>query len=201
MTPDLILRDLPMPIYTPRLVIRPPEAGMGKALNEAKKESLTSLSEWFPWGDSSVEEDEIMLRKQAAKFLTRDDLMLLVFDYADRLVGCTGFHFVNNFETPVMHIGYWIRESEAKKGYVTEWVNALIRYGFEEIGLKKISIHCDSENKPSIAVPERLGFELEYAEKWGTTKPNTDGMRILNVYSRFDTDGLPPLNVTWENKL
>lgn len=199
MTPDFILRDLPMPIRTPRLVIRPPAAGMGQALYEAKIETRDRLNEWFSWGEPSVAADEAMLRKQAGKFLMRTDLMLLVFDTSDRLIGSTGFHFVNEFKTPIMHIGYWIRQSESGKGYVTEWVNALTRYGFDKLGLTKISIHCDSENKPSIAVPERLGFDLEYASKWGTTKPGCTDMRTLNVYSRFDTDGLPPLDICWED--
>ena len=199
MTPELILRDLPMPIYTPRLVIKPPAAGMGKQFYEAKLESLTNLKEWMAWAhkESSIAIEETNLRKQAAKFMMREDLMLIVFDHEGRLIGSTGFHYVNKLATPVVHIGYWIRDSEGGKGYVTEWVNALTRYGFDVLGFKKIVIHCDSENKPSIAIPHRLGFEYEYTSKWGIEKPNSDEMRLLNVYSRFDTDGLPPLEVGW----
>ncbi len=122
---------------------------------------------------------------------------MIVFNQTGRFIGSTGLHYINGFETPIMHIGYWCRASEQGKGYVTEWVNALTRYGFEILGLKKISIHADSENEKSMAVPERLGYNFEYAAKGGMAKPGVDDLRMMNVYSCFCADDLPPLDVTW----
>lgn len=198
MTIDYILHDMPMPIRTPRLVIMPPAAGMGQAFYDAKIESMTANKEWFNWAhqDTSPEIEEKMMRKQSAKFITRDDMMLMVFDHAGRLIGSTGFHWVNR-DIPTVHIGYWIRQSEQGNGYVTEWVNALTRYGFDVMKFKKISIHCDDENSRSAAVATRLGFPLEYVSQWGIAKPLQDERRDLRVYSRTDMQGLPPLDVSW----
>ena len=199
MTPELILRDLPLPIRTPRLLIKAPEAGMGAALFEAINETLVPLQDWMMWADKmkTLEDSELFIRKKAADFISRQNLVMVAFDQEDRLIGCTGLNHVNDFQTPIMQVGYWCRMSEQNKGYATEIANALTRYGFEVLGLKKITIEIDSENQPSIAVAERLGFELEYTVKWGVPKPNTDEMRILNVYSRFNIDSLLPLAVTW----
>lgn len=195
----LILHDLPMPIKTPRLVIKPPEPGMGELFHAAKVETLDLLKEWMAWAHEpiSLEKDEMTMRQQAAKFMTREDMMLIMFDHSGRMIGTTGFHDMYNPILPVRQIGYWCRASETGKGYVTEAVNALTRYGFDELGLKKICIKIDEENTRSYAVAERLGYELEYAAKWGTTKPDTDEMRISRVYSRFDAEGLPSLKVSW----
>ncbi|HEY1095641.1 MAG TPA: GNAT family N-acetyltransferase [Alphaproteobacteria bacterium] len=197
MTNDMILKDLPMPIRTPRLVIRPPEPGMGAALHEAIQESLPELRVWMGWADKmkTVEDSEIWVRKKAADFMLREDFVLLVFDHHDRLLGSTGFH--HKTDLPLLEIGYWIRTSEMGKGYVTEWANALTRYAFEIFGVKKLRIDANSNNERSMAVAERLGFELEYAAKWDILKPNATDMQIRNVYSRFDIDNLPPLDVNW----
>ncbi len=202
MMPDLILRDLPMPIRTPRLLITPPAAGMGAAFHEAKIETLESNKEWLGWAHhaSNPHIEEAMMRKQAAKFMAREDLMLIVFNHNGRLIGSTGFHFLNQFATPILHMGYWCRQSEQGKGYVTEWVNALTQYSFDILNLKKLSIEANSENLASIAVAKRLGFDFEYGVKWGITKPGTDEMQVRNVYSRFDTVGLPSLDVSWGDK-
>ena len=194
----LSLRDLPMPIRTPRLIIIPPAPGMGQAFHDAKMESLSSVKEWFSWAHKSLspDDDEKTMRKQAAKFMTREDLMVMMFDLSGKLIGSAGWHDMG-VELPVRQIGYWCRSSETGKGYITETVNALTRYGFDVLGLKKICIKSDSENTRSLAVPKRLGFELDYTSKWGTSKPGTDEMRILTVYSRYDTDGLPPLDISW----
>jgi ribosomal-protein-serine acetyltransferase len=198
MTIDYILHDMPMPIRTPRLIIMPPAAGMGQAFYDAKIESITANKEWFNWAhvETLPEIEEKTMRKQAAKFIMREDMMLMVFDHAGRLIGSSGFHWVNQ-SIPTVHIGYWIRQSEQGKGYVTEWVNALTRYGFDVMKFRKISINCDDANARSAAVAERLGFPLEYVSQWGIVKPEHDGQRDLRVYSRTHVEGLPPLDVSW----
>ncbi len=44
---------------------------------------------------------------------------------------------------------------------MTKALNALIQYGFEELGLNRIQIKVAVENKKSRALPERLGFTQE----------------------------------------
>jgi ribosomal-protein-alanine N-acetyltransferase len=58
-------------------------------------------------------------------------------------------------------LGYAIRASEQGRGYATDAARVLIRFGFSELGLHRISAAIGPDNVPSIAMAERLGFTPE----------------------------------------
>lgn len=193
------LTNLPVPIRTPRLVLKPASIQYAQDLLEAKHETIQSLQPWMMWAQNEpkLEDEEAFLLK-SEKFLQEPgEINFAVFDKNDRFIAMSGFNPFNNWQTPIAHIGYWCRQSEQSKGYVTEWCNALTRYAFAVMGLKKVSIRVDQENHASVAVAERLGFTLEFSEKYGVVKPNDDTMRICQNYSCFNPKILPPLDVVW----
>ena len=57
-------------------------------------------------------------------------------------------------------LGYWIAPALRGAGLVTEAAHAVIRCGFETIGLHKITVHCFEENVASRRVIEKLGFRM-----------------------------------------
>jgi RimJ/RimL family protein N-acetyltransferase len=57
-------------------------------------------------------------------------------------------------------LGYWIAPALRGAGLVTEAAHAVVRCGFETIGLHKIQVHCIEENAASRRVIERLGFRM-----------------------------------------
>lgn len=195
-----ILLDLPFPILTPRLVIRPPAAGDGAALHEAEAESIANLRPWMPWArvDLSVEQAESSSREAQLRFLSREDLRLYLVDrLTGQFIGGSGLHRID-WERRLFEIGYWVRDSRAGRGYVTEAVNAIARYAFAQLEARRVSIHCNASNLKSRAVAERLGFPLEGVHL------NDDRMalpeiacRDHSIYARTSPDGLPPLDVSW----
>lgn len=58
-------------------------------------------------------------------------------------------------------ITYELRESASGNGYMTEAVRAIVRFGFERLGLHSIEAGIDPRNHASIAVVERIGFRRE----------------------------------------
>ena len=64
-----ILYDFPMPISTPRLLLRPPQLGDGIVVNKAILESFETLKKFMPWGREkpSVEDSENL---QEGRWLT-----------------------------------------------------------------------------------------------------------------------------------
>lgn len=58
-------------------------------------------------------------------------------------------------------IGYGIRSDEWNKGYGTEVVKALSRFGFEEMNLNRIEAFITPDNGGSIKVLEKVGFVQE----------------------------------------
>ncbi len=193
-----VLIDVPMPILTPRLILRAPAAGDGAAINDAKAESFTDLNKWMPWAKtmSTVDEDEAVAREKYAKFILREDLMILIFERdTGRLVGGTGLH---RFDWDKRHfeIGYWIRTSAHGKGYATEVTNALLRYAFNVLSAKRVEINHADGNEASAAVIRKLGFFKEGVLREATQLP--DGRRVdTHVYSRLNLDNLPALDVRW----
>ncbi len=158
-----ILVDLPIPIVTPRLTLRPPQPGDGAELNRAIIESFEDLNKWMPWATErpSVDASEENVRRACAKWILREDLRISIFDRETGfLAGSTGLHRIN-WDLPRFEIGYWVRTRFASKGYITESTNALTRYAFQQLGAKRVEIRCDSRNVRSVSVLNRLGFDFE----------------------------------------
>ena len=59
------------------------------------------------------------------------------------------------------HIGYWIDRAFANRGFTTQAVNLVTRFGFQELGLHRIEINIRPENAPSIKVAEKAGYIFE----------------------------------------
>ncbi|MBN2267561.1 MAG: GNAT family N-acetyltransferase [Candidatus Babeliaceae bacterium] len=194
-----LLVDFPMPIKTPRLFMRQLTIGDGYKLNEAVVETVDSLEQWVHWvrRDSlpSVIESEETARRFHADFILGSRVTCGLF-VGDNLVGVVGF-VAFDWNIPSAEIGYWCRSTTQGNGYITEAVNALTRYAFDVIGIKRLLIICDSENSKSAAVAERLGYKLELEALGIINKPGHPELRLGRQYVRFDTHGLPELSVTW----
>ena len=59
------------------------------------------------------------------------------------------------------HIGYWIDREYANRGYMTEAVNMVTDFAFNELELHRIEINIRPENSPSIRVAEKCGYLYE----------------------------------------
>jgi ribosomal-protein-serine acetyltransferase len=196
---DPILIDVPMPITTQRLILRPPQAGDGQALYDAKQDSLKELLEWMVWAkdDPTVQDNEVLARKNHIKFLAREDMLLLAFDRTnpDRMVAGTGLHRFD-WKTRIFEIGYWVRTPETGKGYAQEITNALVRYAFNALSANKVTIRHAEGNTRSQRVIKKLEFEKEGILQKNELLPDR---RLVDThtYARFNDKGLPNLTVKW----
>lgn len=198
-----ILYDIPMPIITSRLMIRPYRESDATMLTEAVNESINQLRLWMPWAQEhsmgNTAEFELMFIRQAlAKWHLREELLMLIVDKNNNqnICGTIGLRAID-WSVPKMEIGYWLRTSMTGKGIMTEAVNALSHYGFKQLNAKRIEIRCDEANIKSRAIPKRLNFSEE-----GILRNNdltADGTLLRNtaIYACYDISDLPDLNVTW----
>lgn len=158
-----ILLDFPENIESERLLIRAPLWGDGAAVNEAIVESLEELRPWMPWAQKAptLEDSELSVRRARLQFLERKDLRLhLVHKVTGQLIGSSGLHRID-WETRKFEIGYWVRTTCEKQGYVTEAVHAITSFAIQELQAIRIEIRCDSRNSRSARIAERAGFTLE----------------------------------------
>lgn len=148
--------------FSPTLVtlgIRPLEAGDAAELYALVKAN-PDLEEWMPW---AAEQDLAATERfiAAAEEQLRDGKgFQAALEPEDEIVGVVGLHAIDwvNRNTS---IGYWLAEGARGRGLMTTAVSALLDHAFGELELHRIEIHCAPENRPSRAIPERLGFREE----------------------------------------
>ncbi len=59
------------------------------------------------------------------------------------------------------HIGYWIDQSYANKGYTSRAVSLLTEFGLDDLALHRIEINLRPENDASKRVAEKCGYIFE----------------------------------------
>jgi RimJ/RimL family protein N-acetyltransferase len=182
-----ILLDFPTEFKTDRLQIRMPMPGDGKVMFEAINASIEDLKPWLPFAhiDQTEEDVEINIREAHLKFLKREDLRLLVFlKETGELIASSGLHRIN-WDIPKFEIGYWIDSRHSGKGYMTEAVQGITDFAVNELKARRIEIRCDTRNKKSSAIPERLGFTLEGILRSDSLKiGSTTELRDTCVYAK-----------------
>lgn len=80
--------------------------------------------------------------------------------YEGTLVGVIGLHEINHMHRKTS-LGYYLDKQFECHGIMTQAVEALIKYCFEELDLNRIEISAAVNNEKSRAIPERLGFTRE----------------------------------------
>ena len=80
--------------------------------------------------------------------------------YEGTLVGVIGLHEINHTHRKTS-LGYYLDKQFECHGIMTQAVEALIKYCFEELDLNRIEISAAVNNEKSRAIPERLGFTRE----------------------------------------
>lgn len=158
-----ILKEFPSEFTTDRLLIRMPMPGDGPAVYEAVVASIEELKPWLPFArfEQTLDGVEANLRESHVKFLKREDLRLLVFNKeTGEFIASSGLHRIN-WDVPKFEIGYWIDTRQSGKGYMTEAVEGITRFAFEELAANRVEIRCDPKNVKSRAIAERLGYTLE----------------------------------------
>ncbi|MEN2768951.1 GNAT family N-acetyltransferase [Ornithinibacillus xuwenensis] len=181
-----ILIDFPSEFETQRLFIRMPVPGDGKMVYESKQASQNELLPWMPFAHSEQNEDdtEINIREAHVKFLTREDLRLLVFHKETGvLIANAGLHRID-WEVRRFEIGYWIDSRFSGKGYMTEAAAAIADFAFQELAANRVEIRCDAKNVKSRAVAERIGFELEGILKKDSVDVYGKELRDTCVYAK-----------------
>jgi hypothetical protein len=100
-----------------------------------------------------------------------------------RLVASVGLHRTD-WTLPKTEVGYWVRTTEAGKGYGTEAVLALTDWALGSLKARRVELVTDEANYGSRRLAERCGFTLEGVLR--NTMQSPDGqIRNSCVYARL----------------
>jgi [ribosomal protein S5]-alanine N-acetyltransferase len=78
---------------------------------------------------------------------------------SNTFIGGSGLVYYDN--TSEIEIGYRMLKEYWNQGYATEASKALLQYGFEQLGLKKIVSSAHTENIASRRVMEKIGLQFK----------------------------------------
>ncbi|MBX5450947.1 GNAT family N-acetyltransferase [Thermogemmatispora sp.] len=145
------------------VIVRPYREEDASPLFAAIQESRPHLRPWLPWADQHqrLEETRDWINRQRAAWLLRDIYNCAVISLADgQLLGGISLK-PHDWQARVFEIGYWLRVTATGRGYMTEAVQLLTTFAFEQLVANRVFIRCDERNERSAAIPRRLGFVCE----------------------------------------
>jgi RimJ/RimL family protein N-acetyltransferase len=121
------------------------------------------VTRFMDWGPNSPEDTVAFLAqvgREATAVPRRSYTLAVVIRADDQLVGA-----VHLAQTSTEHrrgeLGYVLAPSHWRRGYATEAATAILRFGFEELGLHRITATCDPDNVASARVLEKIGMQYE----------------------------------------
>ena len=150
-----------------QVIIETPRLFLKELSPEIMKEIFTYFSDkeaMLHLGLSSAEELETKrdnFQKGMTTYRTSFKTFVMVEKETGKAIGTCGFH--NWFsQHSRSEMGYRITDdSTLRKGFMTEAVKALVKYGFEEMKLNRIEAFTGSGNTASIRILKGLGFVEE----------------------------------------
>jgi ribosomal-protein-alanine N-acetyltransferase len=107
---------------------------------------------------------ERQLRHNREEFLNDNGLRTMISDRLDPTRRVLGVANLSNFVRGAFqacHLGYSIDKEREGTGMMTEALERLVRYAFEELGMHRVMANYQPHNERSARVLERLGFERE----------------------------------------
>lgn len=134
-------------------------------LSELIRANRVFLRQWLPWIDGehrpgdSARTIHLWLQGYA-----RGSGFSLGIVHNGELVGIAGYHGFDRINH-ITSIGYWLTESKTGLGIMTRSVRTLVDYAIEAKRMNRVFIRCATENRPSRAIPERLGFKHEGTQR------------------------------------
>ncbi len=107
-----------------------------------------------------------------------------------------GFHNIH-WSSHQCETGFWVRRSAQRRGFATEATNALLRYAFNALGMRRVGIMHAEGNHASRRVIQKLGFQPEGIQRAASLLP---GGRVADrhCYARLNLNDLPELDVHWD---
>ena len=146
-----------------RVLLAWPEAEDEKEYLALLRASRRFLEPWEPLPPPGLRVDSPeRFRRMSQLNATGEHCKLLVRRRDDNRV--VGSMSLNNIVRGVFlnaHLGYWVGEEFARKGYMGEALRLALRHGFRTLGLHRLEANLMTHNDASRALVRGAGFRLE----------------------------------------
>lgn len=162
-----------MHLITKRLILRPIGIQYLQTAHEYSSDpENTNYMIFLP--NESIEETEEFLKKMEAEWQKEEQTF---YEFAiiksekhigsiglewvtdDSAVSPKNYYNVQKQDQTTMEFGWILHKNYWGQGIVTEAAQALLEFGNKELGARHFIAHCDSENRGSYKVMEKLGMQ------------------------------------------
>lgn len=134
-----------------------PTFEVAEFLFEIVNQQREYLGRWLEWVDASKCPEDMYPHLLKSSETKNSNYYIIL---KKEIIG--SISFVDFSETQkTAEIGYWLSLKYNGKGIMTNAVKVLENYAFDNLGLNRIQIRVDSENKKSCKVPLRAGYKKE----------------------------------------
>lgn len=160
-------------LYTERLILRPHVLDDAKELQRlfGDRAIADTMGNSVPHPyENGMPEDWISQRQESfEKGQTVD--FAITHRLEGNIIGGIGFPRLDKLNENA-EVGYWIGKPYWNQGYCTEAARAVLRYGFEVLGLNRIYAYHMTRNPASGRVMQKIGMKHEgylrqHLERWG----------------------------------
>ncbi|WP_116076569.1 GNAT family N-acetyltransferase [Asanoa ferruginea] len=125
--------------------------------------SDTDVTRFMDWGPNSAADTAAFLAdvlREAAAVPRLAYTLAIVVRASGELVGAVHLAVTSGAHRRG-EMGYVLAAAEWGKGYATEAAAAILRFGFDEVGLHKVVATCDPDNVASARVLRKIGMRRE----------------------------------------
>jgi RimJ/RimL family protein N-acetyltransferase len=145
------------------LRLRPYRSEDASVLLPAVRESIDSLGRWLPWCHAGYGEADAAawIAHCEQTWRTGEHFAFAVFDAETAVfMGAAGLNQRNRMHN-FMNLGYWVRASRQRQGITVRAARLVAAFGFQVIGLTRIEILAELDNRASRRVAESLCASFE----------------------------------------
>jgi [ribosomal protein S5]-alanine N-acetyltransferase len=158
-------------LTTPRLLLRPFALGDApdvQRLAGAREVASTTLNIPHPYAAGMAE--QWIATHQESYARGEFVIFAIVLRANQALIGATSLHIHRPHVQA--ELGYWIGTAYWNHGYCSEAAQAVLRYGFDVLGLHRIHASYMTRNPASGRVMQKIGMTYEgclrqHVQKWG----------------------------------
>jgi RimJ/RimL family protein N-acetyltransferase len=171
--------DLRFELSDGTTVIRAYEPGIELAVFEAARESVKEIGPAMrTWQEGATHEVAAAHVAESIRAWHTGTW----YDFAISRVGSGGVFLgrvgLDRIRGHTANVGYWVRSSETGQGIATAAVRLIARFGFEDLGLRRLELLIAVDNLASQRVAEKVGATYQ-----GVLSADSSGQRGLHSRS------------------
>jgi RimJ/RimL family protein N-acetyltransferase len=156
-------------ITTPRMTLRPYEASDLPGLHGMF--GREDVCRYLSWAPMDLDQARTKIEQRVGQRRIDAEGQAIVLAAVEAATGQYVGEFMlrlANAESRQGEIGWSLHPNAQGRGLATEGAREMLRVGFDELAVHRITAGCDPRNAPSLRVMERLGMrrEAEFVESW-----------------------------------